>query len=221
MTPPRALKFLILACSALGVAHPAAATATAGGSVSLVGGAGACNVAASVPLNTLQDNFLLSRATACAGTVSSAQIRGSAATASVGLRAASSGNGQGSSQVSAQVSLEDQWLISVPVGTPLGPLTLPVSLHLEGSISPAAVVGRPGLCVVGAARGREGAVAAQVACLRPWRGRFPGPQPLQRRGSGCRDVEARYQPPAFDLRGPPQRRFGRGPCGEATADRNV
>ena len=43
--------------------------------------------------------------------------------------------------MSAQVSLEDQWRISVPAGTPLGPLTLPVSLHLEGSISPVAVIG--------------------------------------------------------------------------------
>jgi hypothetical protein len=141
MNQPRTLMSLVLVCSALSVAHSAAATATSGGSISLVGGAGACNVAASVPLNTPQDNFGLSRATGCAGTSSSAQLRASAATASVGLRAASSGNGLGSSQVSAQVSLEDQWRISVPAGTPLGPLTLPVSLHLEGSISPAAVVG--------------------------------------------------------------------------------
>ena len=97
MTQPRTLMRLMLVCSAFGVAHPAAATATSGGSISLDGGTGACNVTASVPLNTQQDNFLLSRATGCAGTSSSAQLRGSAATASVGLRAASSGNGQGSS----------------------------------------------------------------------------------------------------------------------------
>jgi hypothetical protein len=124
---------------ALTFSGPAAATATLGGVVSLVGGAGGCNISASVPLNTLQDNFLLSRATGCAGTTSAAQLRGSAATASVGMRASSSGNGLGSSQVAAQVSLTDQWQITVPVGTPVGPITLPVSLHLEGSITPAAL----------------------------------------------------------------------------------
>ena len=129
-----------LVCSALTWAGPAAATATIGGVVSLVGGLGTCNVGALVPLDTAQDNFLLSRATGCVGTSSDAQLRGSAATASVGMRAASSGNGLGSSQVAAQVYLADQWQISVPVGTPLGPLTLPVSLHLEGSISPGALL---------------------------------------------------------------------------------
>ena len=129
----------LLVCSALTLAGPAAATATMGGVISLIGGSGICNVSALVPLDTAQDNFLLSRATGCVGTSSDAQLRGSAATASVGMRAASSGNGLGSSQVAAQVYLADQWQISVPVGTPLGPLTLPVSLHLEGSISPAAL----------------------------------------------------------------------------------
>lgn len=130
----------LLVCSALTWVGPAAATATIGGVVSLVGGSGTCNVNAWVPQDTAQDNFLLSRATGCVGTSSDAQLRGSAATASVGMRAASSGNGLGSGQVAAQVHLADQWQISVPVGTPLGPLTLPVSLHLDGSISPAAAL---------------------------------------------------------------------------------
>ena len=143
MSTPRTLMGPILVCSALGAGGPAAAVAIMGGSVALGGGNGACNVNATVPLTTPQDNFLLSRATGCAGTNSSAQLRGNAATASVGLRAASSGNGLGSSQVAAQVYLADQWQISVPAGTPLGPITLPVSLHLEGSISPAAVVNFP------------------------------------------------------------------------------
>ena len=129
----------LLVCSALTLAGPAAATATIGGVISLIGGSGICNVGALVPLDTAQDNFLLSRATGCVGTSSDAQLRGSAATASVGMRAASSGSFLGSSQVAAQVSLADQWQISVPVATPLGPLTLPVSLHLEGSISPGAL----------------------------------------------------------------------------------
>ena len=73
MTPNRALKLWIVVCPALAAAGPAAATASIGGSVSL---------------DTLQDNFLPSRATGCAGTASDAQIRASAATASVGLRAA-------------------------------------------------------------------------------------------------------------------------------------
>ena len=88
MTPNRVLKLWIVACSALAAAGPAAATASIGGSVSLVGGAGECNVSASVPLDTPQDNFLLSSATGCAGTAADAQICLSAATAPVGLRAA-------------------------------------------------------------------------------------------------------------------------------------
>lgn len=141
MTTHRSLITALIFGSAFVCAGPAAATASIGGVMSLVGGAGGCNVSALVPLDTLQDNFVLSRATGCAGTSSDAQIRGSAATASVGLRAASSGNGLGSSQVAAQVRLADQWLISVPAGTPLGTLVLPVALHLEGSISLAASYG--------------------------------------------------------------------------------
>ena len=139
MTTPSTRIGPLLVCSALTLAGPAAATATIGGVISLIGGSGICNVGALVPLDTAQDNFLLSRATGCVGTSSDAQLRGSAATASVGMRAASSGSFLGSSQVAAQVSLADQWQISVPVATPLGPLTLPVSLHLEGSISPGAL----------------------------------------------------------------------------------
>lgn len=135
----RALAGLILVCSTLTLAGPAAATASIGGAISLVGGAGLCNVSALVPQDTVQDNFLLSRTTACAGTNSEAQLRGSAATGSIGLRAASSGNGLGSSQVAAQVRLADIWQISVPAGTPLGTINLPLSLHLEGDISQTAL----------------------------------------------------------------------------------
>ncbi len=103
MTQPRTLMGLMLVCTAFGMADPAAAIATTGGAISPVGGGDACNVTASVPLNTLQDDFRLSRDIGCAGPSSSAQLRGSAATASVGLRAASSSNGLGSSQVAAQV----------------------------------------------------------------------------------------------------------------------
>ena len=137
------LKGLLLGCSALALAGPAAATANMGGVVSLIGGSGLCNVSALVPLNTPQDNFVLSRNTGCAGTSADAQLRASAATASVGLRAASSGNGLGSSQVAAQVYMTDQWQINVPAGTPLGTLILPVSLHLEGSVSPGALTAFP------------------------------------------------------------------------------
>ena len=139
MSTPRAFAGLVLVCSALGSAGPAAASANIGGVVSLVGGAGLCNVSASVPQSTAQDSFMLGRSTGCAGTAADAQIRGSAATASVGLRAASSGDGLGSSQVAAQVRLMDQWQINVPAGTPLGTINLPLSLDLEGSISGAAV----------------------------------------------------------------------------------
>lgn len=138
---PRTWIRLLVVCAAGSVAGQAAATAAIGGALSLIGGNGACNVSALVPQDTQQDSFALSRSTACAGTRSDAQIRGSAATASVGMRASSQGNGQGSSQVATQVRLADQWQISVPSGTPLGPITLPVSLHLEGSITPGALNG--------------------------------------------------------------------------------
>lgn len=131
---------LSLGCAALGVSGEARATASLGGVVSVLAGNGVCNASALVPGNTLQDSFLLDRSTACAGGSASAQVRGSAATGSVGLRATSSGNGLGSSNAAAQVFFSDQWTITVPAGTPWGTINLPVALHLDGTVSPLANV---------------------------------------------------------------------------------
>lgn len=124
---------------ALVSALPAGATATLGGTVSVNAGSGTCFDSGQVPGNTLQDSFHLLRTTACSGGSASAELRGSAATASIGLLATSSGNGQGSSQAAAQVQFADQWQIAVPAGTPWGPISLPVALHLDGSVTGAAI----------------------------------------------------------------------------------
>lgn len=129
------LATLTLGCVSMGVTGVAEATANLGGVVSLVGGSGNCNVSALVSGNTPQDSFHLDRSTACIGSSASAEVRGSAATGSVGLRATSSGNGFGSSEAAAQVQFSDQWTISVPAGTANGTINLPLSLHLDGIIS--------------------------------------------------------------------------------------
>ncbi|MEO6032130.1 MAG: PEP-CTERM sorting domain-containing protein [Burkholderiaceae bacterium] len=121
--------------------NPAAATARTGGVIYLVGDSGNCNVSASVPLNTVQDVFALSRSTGCAGTASSVDLRADAATGSIGLRGTSAGNGLGSSQAAAQVSFMDLWSIGVPVGFAPGTFSIPATLKLDGSVPPGALSG--------------------------------------------------------------------------------
>ena len=136
----QSLKFLFgAACLALLYSSPAAATARMGGAISLVGGLGSCNVTALVPLDTAQDVFALSRNTGCAGTSSSVDLRADAASGSVGLRGTSAGNGLGSSQAAAQVSFMDLWSIGVPAGFAPGTFSIPVTLKLDGSVSPTAL----------------------------------------------------------------------------------
>ncbi|MBL0165842.1 MAG: PEP-CTERM sorting domain-containing protein [Propionivibrio sp.] len=137
------LATLTLGCAAIGVTGGAEAKANIGGVVSLIGGSGNCNVSALVSGNTPQDNFHLDRSTACNGSSASAEVRGSAATGSVGLRASSSGNGFGSSMAAAQVQFSDQWTITVPAGTAKGTINLPLSLHLDGIVSAGAKVDPP------------------------------------------------------------------------------
>ena len=128
-----------IGCAMLLSSSPASATARTGGVISLVGGSGSCNVNELVPLDSLQDTFALSRTTGCSGTSASADLRADAATGSIGMRAASSGNGLGSSQVAAQVSFMDLWSIGVPAGLAPGTFTIPVTLKLDGMVSPSAV----------------------------------------------------------------------------------
>ncbi len=119
----------------------AGATAFIGGPISAIAGSGLCNDSHSVPTNTQQDSFTLSAATACAGGAASGAIRGDAATASVGIKASSSGNGIGSSQVAGQISFVDTWLLSVPTGTAQGFFNIPVSITLDGTVSSGAEFG--------------------------------------------------------------------------------
>lgn len=137
----RSLSGLVAAAVAMLLAGESAATANLGGVVALVGGLGTCNYSKLVPLDTLQDTFLLSGATGCSGTAASVDMHGEAATAKVGLRASSSGNGFGNSQAAAQVYFRDHWFITLPAGSAVGTYTIPVSLTLEGSISPGSLSG--------------------------------------------------------------------------------
>lgn len=136
MISHRSSSGLVAAVFAMFLAGESSATANLGGALSLVGGAGLCNQGKLVALDTPQDTFLLSGATGCNGTSASVDMHGEAATAEVGLRASSSGNGLGSSQAAAQVYFSDHWLLTLPTGSAVGTYTIPVSLTLEGSISP-------------------------------------------------------------------------------------
>ena len=135
----RTLSLLAVTGVSILTVNDASATAYLGGVVSVLAGSGVCNNNQLVPLNTLQDSFLLSGATACSGGSASVDLRGEAATGSVGLRASSAGNGYGSSQAGAQVKLTDHWLLTPASGTAAGTINIPVSIKLEGSISPGAV----------------------------------------------------------------------------------
>lgn len=139
MHAERVLIGLVVTGLALACSGRAEATASIGGTATTVAGGGACNNSKLVPGNTVQNSFYLSAATGCAGGTADAELRGDAATGSVGLRVSSLGNGLGSSEAAAQVVFADQWLIHVPVGTARGTITLPVSAHLDGKVSANAV----------------------------------------------------------------------------------
>jgi hypothetical protein len=139
MNPARSLILLGFACGATLMAGHAAATATIGGAVSMNSGQGSCSDNRIIPQSTQQDSFALSGATACAGGSAGASVKGDAASASIGLKASASGTADGSSQTAASVSFRDFWDISVAPGTPSGSITIPVTLQLDGSISPGAV----------------------------------------------------------------------------------
>jgi hypothetical protein len=132
---------VITACAVSSVyTVQAMATASIGGVISVVASSGVCGDSALVPGNTAQDTFLLSGNAACNGEFALVDLRGDAASASVGLLASASGNGFGSSQAAAQVSFTDHWLLTPPVGTAPGTsINIPVSLSLDGDISAGAV----------------------------------------------------------------------------------
>ena len=140
MTARYLLAALSLGSATLGASGVAMAPANLGGVVSVHANSGVCNASALIPGNTLQDSFQLDRSTACAGGSASANIRASAASGSVGVRATSLGNGLSSSSATAVVQFSDEWTITVPAGTPRGTINLPMALHLDGTVSPGAKV---------------------------------------------------------------------------------
>jgi hypothetical protein len=135
----RHVSALAIACLATFYAHEAGATAMIGGTISVLAGAGTCHDNHQVLGNTVQDTFTLSGATACAGGSASVDMHGDAATASIGLRGTSSGNGFGSSEAAAQVQFTDHWVLTPPTGTTDSIINIPITITLEGSISPGAI----------------------------------------------------------------------------------
>lgn len=142
MLPTRPVVTLAAALLVAGFIGDAAALARTGGVVSMHAGAGACRNDQYIPLDTFQDSFAMHGDTACGGGAVSADLRSDAATGRAGLKAQAApaaGSALGHSQVAAQVAFSDQWLISVPAGTPVGSFMLPVSLRLQGEVMPGAV----------------------------------------------------------------------------------
>jgi len=133
------VRSLALAALTLLATCEVSAVALTGGAVSLVGGSGSCNKSQVIPLNTPQDTFALAVSTACKGGSASGELHSDASTASVGLHTAVSGIG---AQAAAEVSLIDQWMIGVPVGTAPGSVfTLPAAFRLEGDIATGSTFG--------------------------------------------------------------------------------
>jgi hypothetical protein len=138
MTPTRlALSFPLAACL-LCAAGAASATAQIGGVVSMGSTDPACSgLNKQVPMTTLQDAFDLAGTMTCDGTSSTVAVHGDAATASIGIQAATAGNGR---TTAGMVGFVDQWTVGVPAGTPQrSTFTLPVSFHLEGDIAAGSV----------------------------------------------------------------------------------
>jgi hypothetical protein len=135
----RHLAMLTIACATSFCAGEAGATALIGGTVSTLAGSGTCNDNKTVSTSTSQDSFALNASTGCSGGSASGSIRGDAATASVGIKGSSSGNGFGSSEMAGEVTFIDKWLLNVPAGTAAGVIHIPVSITLEGNVSSGAL----------------------------------------------------------------------------------
>ena len=136
----RYLSVLAIACLAIPFGHQAGATAMIGAVIGASAGTGTCRDIKSVPGDTLQDSLALHVAASCSGGSASLDMHADAATPSIGLRATSSGNGIGSSLAGGQVLFSDQWVLTPPTGTAANTnINIPVSLKLEGSVSPGAV----------------------------------------------------------------------------------
>lgn len=137
----RALSALVATCSGLVAGGAAHATGHIGGviSTSFAEALGSCNKSSLIPLDTLQDSFALNLTAPCAAGSAGGNLKGSAASGSVGLKVFATGTGA----VAAQVSLMDNWVLTPPVGTLAGDYLIPVHLHVDGTITAGATSQRP------------------------------------------------------------------------------
>ena len=129
-----------LAAVALLATSPVASAATIGGVASSVVGSSPFNVDGcqsikSVPLDTVQDSFSLGSSIACRGESASVNLRGNAATASIGLQALANSGADRGAQANALVGLSDRWTFVLPGSVKTGTiLTIPVSFILHGTV---------------------------------------------------------------------------------------
>lgn len=133
MTELRPVILLATACVGLLASSAARATARIGGvvSTSFAEAFGACNRSTQVPQDTLQDSFTLNLTAPCAAGSAGGNLKAAAATGSAGLKVFAFGTGA----VAAQVSMIDNYLLTPPPGTPAGNYLIPVSLHIDGTVS--------------------------------------------------------------------------------------
>lgn len=136
MTQIRPFGLATAAFAALLAPGAASATANIGGTIgaSFSEALGACNRALQVSNGTLQDTFALNLSAPCAAGFAGGNLQGTAASGAVGLRTFAAGTGS----AAAQVSLTDNWILTPPPGTVAGFYLIPVSLHIDGTVSPGA-----------------------------------------------------------------------------------
>jgi hypothetical protein len=143
MTLLRSCASAAIASIALLVHGAVGATAQIGGVISTTfsEAGGACNQTALVPLTTAQDTFALNLAAPCAAGSAGGTLKGDAATGTVGLKV----NAAGTGFVSSQVSLIERWTLTPPAGTAIGTYAIPISLHIDGTVTTGAraVLGGP------------------------------------------------------------------------------
>lgn len=133
MTQVRSFTFAATVCAALLAHGNVGATASIGGviSASFNEAFGACNQNVQVSNGTLQNNFALNLSAPCAAGSAGGSLVGTAASGSVGLKTFAAGTGS----AAAQVSLIEIWTLTPPPGTAAGIYAIPVSLHLDGTVS--------------------------------------------------------------------------------------
>jgi len=140
----RRLVHVFAAATLLAAGGSRVSGAMMGGAASTVAGLGACHDNQLVPLDTVQDSFVLNATASCLGQSASVTMQASALVPSIGLEASSNPAATFGSQAAALVSSRDRWAFTVPADTPTGTLfLLPVTFSLDGKISPGSITGFP------------------------------------------------------------------------------